>query len=165
LFFIGIILYRMVTTAYQISFADLILIALLILFSSGILDNLIEISFSSEKGFSARFRRVEGDLMIINEIAKHVLTEGERLQLNRLKEENIVMVKYSYFLLGEMIRLCQHNFVNENFSASTWRMKDLYEKPESSSYNLKDYYHITEDGKEYLKLLEELNKRQREKSK
>jgi hypothetical protein len=153
-FFVGIIIYRMIAKEYQISLADIILIALLILLSSGVLDSLSEISFG-EKGFFARFNRVEHDLTIIHEVAKHVLTQGEFLQLTRLIEEEYVRVSYSYFLLQEMIRLCQHNFVKEKFERATWDMKDKYEKVQDP-YNLKEFYYVTEDGRSYFELLKKL---------
>ena len=159
--FVGIIFYRLLTTDYQISFPDIILISLLILFSSGVVDSLNEISLG-DKGFFARFNKVEQDIKIINEIAKHVLTDGERLQLHRLQEEVIVNVQYTPFLLQEMIRLCQHGFVEEINKDATWKMKLKFENAQDSPYNLKEYYKILEEGKQYLAILKKLDKRLKE---
>ena len=158
--FVAIIFYRLLNTNYQISLPDILLIALLFLLLSGVFDSLSEISLG-EKGLFARFNKVEQDIKIINEIANHVLTEGERLQLRRLNTENIVNVQYTPFLLQDIIRLYQHNFVREKYNGATWHMKDEFEK-KTDFYNLKDYFEIREEGQQYLKILEELNKRQQE---
>jgi hypothetical protein len=170
LFFVGIILYRMLASDYQISLADTILIVLLLLLSSGVLHDLLEISVS-QKGFFAKFdkrvNKVEQNVTEVEqkvkqnvtslqrEVAKHVLTKGELLQLRRLiVDENYVGVTYSLFLLQEMIRLCQHEFVVETYHNSTWEMKDKYETS-TQQYNLKEFYHVTDEGRKYFDIMEE----------
>jgi|SRR6476469_484124 len=156
-FFVSIILYRMIVANYRLSFPDFLLIVFLSLLSSGILHRLIEFSFT-EKGVIARFREVKENVKIINEIAKHVLTEGELLQLKHLnRKENYIEVKYCDFLFREMIRLCQHKFVAETYTGAVWDMQNKHHN-DSGNYNLKDYFQITEDGISYLKLLEDLEK-------
>lgn len=154
------ILYRVVAKQYQVSYADIIIMILLFIISSGFLESLSEISFG-EKGFFARFYRVENDIKIINEIAKHVLTEGERKQLERLNsDEKVVNVNYQTFFFHEMIRLCQHNFVQERYVGSTWDMVSKYENKRDIGFDLRKYYFVTKEGSDYLGLLKKLSEKQ-----
>jgi len=161
-FSVSTIFYNMSILPYVYFYpSDLIFFMPLFLLLTGIVYSAHEISFG-KNSLSARFNKVEQNIEIINEIVKHVLTDGERSQLSRLHEENIMVdVKYSHFLLQEMIHLCQHRFVKEHKEGDIWKMKDKFERIQDS-YNLKDYFQITEEGKQYLKIIEELNKRQQE---
>ncbi|MCZ8118955.1 MAG: hypothetical protein O9295_13095 [Microcystis sp. LE18-22.4A] len=159
-FFMFIIFHRMMNGNYSISYPDIILIAIFVLFLSGFINGISEISFG-EKGFSARFNKVEQDIQTINVIARNILTFGERLQLHQLnKKEDKVDVLYTGFLFDDMMSLCKHEFVAEKKSGDLWKMQAEHQYNTSQSYNLKDYFKITEAGIQYLKLLDKLKKQQ-----
>lgn len=154
--FVGIILYRMVVKDYTVSIPDVILTTTLVIFSSGVVER-IEMIAIGEKGVSARFNKVEQDITIINQIAKHVLTNGERIQLERLAgQEDSLNAIYSPFLEQEMVRLCQHHFVKENKSGDVWKMKEKGQ----DEFDLRTYFRITEEGRNYLEILKKLEKQQ-----
>ncbi|HAC62329.1 MAG TPA: hypothetical protein DCF68_02030 [Cyanothece sp. UBA12306] len=156
--FVGIIFYRMIFKNYQITTPDVILIATFVIFSLGIIEK-VEVIAIGEKGVSARFSKVEEDITIINQIAKHVLTEGELTQLERLagRDDNLYAT-YTHFLEQEMVRLCQHGFVKENNKDDLWKMRHHG----SNQFNLRTYFWITEEGRKYLKILKDLENKQKQ---
>jgi hypothetical protein len=60
--------------------------------------------------------------------------------------------EYSDFLRDEMIRLYQHGYVTETFDRSTWTMQEQGDR----RFDLKDFYRITDEGKNHLELLRRL---------
>jgi hypothetical protein len=88
---------------------------------------------------------------ILYEAAQHNLTVFEYNHLKNL-ESDASGYRFNHFLPDEMVRLCQHGFVEESFPRSTWEM----EKKRDNPFNLKEFYRITDKGKEHIRLIERL---------
>ncbi|MEW5804903.1 MAG: hypothetical protein AB1847_22685 [bacterium] len=87
--------------------------------------------------------------------AQHNLTTYEYNHLVNLQSGNSEYYTYNDFLPHEMVRLCQHEFVKESRPGSTWQMKDKGDTP----FNLKEFYSITDRGRDHILLIEKLKKR------
>lgn len=95
-------------------------------------------------------------IKLLYEALKRNLTIHELHHLEELEsKEQLPNYKYSDFLQTEMIRLCQHKFVEEKKDYAVWKMKETGDK----GFNFKEYFSITDDGKEYLESLRTLKKR------
>jgi hypothetical protein len=92
-------------------------------------------------------------IQLIHEALRRSLTKYEYQHLVEL-ESGAPSPNYEYsdFLLNEMIRLCQHGYAAETFDHSTWRMKEQGDR----RFDLKDFYRITDEGKNHLELLRRL---------
>jgi len=100
-----------------------------------------------------QIRNQQEVIQLIYEALKRNLTQHEYRHLIDLEQGNPSSdYQHSYFLEMEMVRLCQHGYVKETYQESTWKMKDKG----TTRFDLKEFYQITDEGKEYLKLLQEL---------
>ena len=92
-------------------------------------------------------------IRLIYEALRRSLTKYEYQHLVEL-ESGAPSPNYRYtdFLLNEMIRLCQHGYATETFDQATWRMKEQGD----GRFDLKDFYRITDEGKNHLEQLRKL---------
>lgn len=101
-------------------------------------------------------KRIESQqevIRLIYEALKRSLTQPEYKHLVDLLPETIsANFKHSYFLEMEMVRLCQHRYVEETYHESTWKMKEKG----NNEFDLKEFYRIRPEGTEYLSLLQQL---------
>lgn len=90
----------------------------------------------------------------ISEALKRNLTRYESYHLSVLaSNKESSNYKYSEYLKNDMMRLCQYGYVEETFFGSTGKMA----KKGNARFDLKEFYKITDEGKNYLQMLEELN--------
>ena len=110
--------------------------------------------FKFIRNIEAKVNHQNEIIQLIHEALKRVLTVHEKDHLEELNSEITIPCRcqYSLFLLNEMIRLCQHGFVKETPLGSVWNMEKV------GQFNLKDFFQITKEGKEYLKKLDLLEK-------
>ena len=92
-------------------------------------------------------------IRLIYEALKRSLTKYEYQHLIELESSTpSPNYRYSEFFRDELIRLCQHGYAEETFHWSTWKMKDKGD----SSFDIKEFYRITDEGKKHLELLRKL---------
>lgn len=100
-----------------------------------------------------KIRNQQEVIRLIYEALRRSLTQHEYRHLVDLQPDKPSSeYQHSYFLEMEMVRLCQHGYVEEMYQNSTWKMKEKG----GSRFDLKEFYRITDTGMEYLKLLQEL---------
>jgi hypothetical protein len=114
-------------------------------------DKLAEISVF---GFKARFQDLDSRLDLVAEALLGVLTQGERAQLDTLMLPNSPEVEWQGFLKEEMTRLCQHGFASERPEAKG----KFWDFTNGAKYRLSEYFQITERGRKYLRMVQEIEK-------
>lgn len=92
-------------------------------------------------------------IQLIYEALRRSLTKYESHHLTALaSNKESSNYKYSDYLKNDMMRLYQHGYVEETFFGSTGKM---IEKGDAT-FDLKEFYRITDDGRKHLQMLQEL---------
>jgi len=166
---------------------EILLFAVILLFNSGLLENLEDFSVSGT-GVAAKFRKLEQEvkkdinafqdeqidqlrnqqkqLNLLQEqqastlkfLAKYLLEGNEILQLEKLNDEKEFLFKYHGDFETQLKRLRGLGFINNLPGKGIASMKEdaLKAEREGQQKDLREYFHITEEGKSYLALRESL---------
>lgn len=166
---------------------EILLFAVILLFNSGLLENLEDFSVSGT-GVAAKFRKLEQEvkkdinafqdeqieqlknqqkqLNLLQEqqastlkfLARYLLEGNELLQLEKINDGNEFLFKYNGDFETQLKRLRGLGFINNLPGKGIASMKEdaLKAEREGQQKDLREYFHITEEGKSYLALRESL---------
>lgn len=141
---------------------EIVLIGLLLVLLSNVVERLAEITVSST-GMSARFQDIEerqdtlqSEVDTLRVVLKGIVTDYEQDKLRGLASENPFIVHYRSSLYGELKRLDAMGYIRPQEGYGISDIRRQYEKKREEQFDLKQYVRITEEGREYLSLRDEL---------
>ncbi len=129
------------------------------------IEDVFEISLGKEK-LEAKLvkkidQKVEDEVTSLERrLEARAIYEALRRSLTKYEYEHLVefakkkprpCCRYNDFLLHEMIRLCQHEYIQEIFPGSTGKMSG-----ESGEFDLAKFYKISPEGEKFLEMLQKL---------
>lgn len=152
---------RSVWTAQGISAEEIAFFVFLILLVSGILDSLAEISVG---GFRAKFKEVvekqqkqEAEIVAIKVALLGITTNDEYEKLLGLSHDGPFLCYYSDDMFSELKRLRSMGMVMHHAGTGLAPMRNE-QKNTGQEFDLKNYFHITKQGIDYLKLREDIQR-------
>ncbi len=112
---------------------------------------------------SARFQDIEerqdtlqSEVDTLRVVLKGIVTDYEQDKLRGLASENPFMVHYRSSLYEELKRLDAMRYIRPQEGYGISDIRRQYEKKRGEKFDLKQYVRITEEGREYLSLRDEL---------
>jgi hypothetical protein len=147
---------------------EIVLVGVLVVASSGLLDSLVDLKFGKE-GFSAKFQKIEkrqedqehrlsqqaAEIRSLQVALQGIVTRYELDKLVGLSKQEPFLCHYSDDMYNELKRLRAMGLVlNHEGTGLTDMRRD--NKDSRRQFDLKRYFYITEQGREYLKLLHDM---------
>jgi hypothetical protein len=147
---------------------EVVLIAVLVVASSGLLDTLRYLKIGKD-GLSAQFQRIERrqedqeerltrqalEIRTLRMVLQGITTRYELDKLVGLCKEEPFLCYYSDELFDEVKRLRAMGLVQNHEGVGLTAMKNEY-KDKKKQFDLKRFFFITEQGREYLRLRAEV---------
>lgn len=143
---------------------EVIILVILAILSSGLLEYIAEINVGKD-GISAKFKQLEAkqeqqnrqlsnqqaEIRSLKVALQGIVTKFELDKLINLNQKGAFLCYYSEDLYDELKRLRAMQFVQNYQGVGLGSIKRDY-KDKSQKFDLKQYFYITEQGVEYLKL-------------
>jgi hypothetical protein len=143
---------------------EIVLVGVLVVASSGLLDSLVDLKVGKE-GLSAQFQKIErrqedqedrlsrqaAEIRSLQVALQGIVTRYELDKLVGLSKEGPFLCRYSDDMYNEMKRLRAMQLVqhHEGLGLEVMRREN---KDKPHQFDLKRYFYITDQGREYLKL-------------
>ena len=141
---------------------EIILLAVILLYASPLPDRLLDISFE-KGGVSARFRELEqrqdrqaSDIRILQFLLDGIVPELELEKLRGLNSDKPFMVQYHEEMYYEIKRLDAKRFVRPRTGHGVNSIHNHVD--DRNLFDLKTYIEITDKGREFLALYDEMTK-------
>ena len=136
------------------------LLVFLVLMTSDLIDSLADVSFGNVK---ARFRKVEkqqerqaSDIRSLQVAFNGIVTKYEYDKLVGLSKDRPFMCYYSDDLISELKRLRSMTFIDNREGVGIRSIVKEF-KHRGEKFDLKKFFFITDAGKEYTRLREEMD--------
>jgi hypothetical protein len=154
----------LVAKGNRIQFEEVVLVGVLAILSSSLLESLADITIGRE-GLTARFREIEhrqakqegelarqkAEIRSLQVALLGIVTEYEFDKLAGLSREGAFTCYYSDDLFNELKRLRALGLIMNREGRGLRDIRRDY-KDRNATFDLKDYFFITEQGAEYLNL-------------
>lgn len=141
----------------RLSTSEIIILAVLLVFSSNIIERLEEFSIGPS-GVAGRLRQLERKVQVLaSQVAfRGIVNTYELDKLRGLAADGPFLVHYNPRMYEELRHLDAMQFVSPTEGHGLVDLKNSYAKREDITFNLKDYVAIRKEGREYLDLLDEI---------